>query len=79
MSSTAPAMIPPTATRANGTRNQVGSSVVSAPIGSAASFCANCWSEPASNRPQTMRMIGARVPPNVVHPTTPRPEALRGR
>ena len=34
MSSTAPPTRPSTATIANGTRNQVGSSVVSAPIGS---------------------------------------------
>ena len=79
MSSTAPPIRPSTAVIANGTRNQVGSSVVSAPTGSrpiaSESFC----EEPASSRPKMTRITGPTAPPNVVQPNTPRPDALRGR
>jgi hypothetical protein len=63
----------------NGTRNQVGRIVPSAPIGSAPMAADSSASEPASSRPVSSRTTGARAPPNVVQPTTPRVEAWRGR
>ena len=59
MSSTAPPTRPSTATSANGTRNQVGSTVVSAPIGSAAMASLRSGEEPASSRPKISRITGA--------------------
>jgi hypothetical protein len=79
MSSTAPPTRPRTATAANGTRNQVGSTVVSAPIGSAAIALLRPADEPASSRPKTSSTIGASDAPNAVQPTTPRPDAFLGR
>ena len=74
MSSTAPPTRPRTATSANGTRNQVGSSVVSAPIGSAPIAADRSPEEPASSRPKISSTTGASAAPNVVQPTTPRLE-----
>jgi len=79
MSSTDPPISPSTATMANGTRNQVGSSVASAPIGSAPIAKLSLLDEPASSRPNTSRKMGAMEEANVVHPTTPVPEDRRGR
>ena len=79
MSSSAPPIRPSTTTRMNGTRNQVGRIVPSAPIGSAPIDFDSFPSEPASSRPVTRRSTGASAPPNVVQPTTPRVEARRGR
>ncbi len=79
MSSTDPPTRPSTATMANGTRNQVGSRVVSAPIGSAPIALLSLAEEPASSRPKTSRKIGATEDPNVVQPITPRLEDRRGR
>ena len=79
MSSTAPPMRPSTATIANGTRNQVGSSTVSAPIGSAPIAVLSAFEEPASSSPKVSRTIGATAAPKVVQPATPALEDLRGR
>ena len=79
MSSTDPPTRPSTATMANGTRNQVGSSVVSAPIGSAPIALLSLADEPASSSPKTSRTMGATEEPTVVQPITPRPEERRGR
>ena len=79
MSSTAPPTRPSTATSANGTRNQVGSTSVSAPIGSAAIFADRSCDDPASSRPKISNTIGATDAPIVVQATTPREDALRGR
>ncbi len=79
MSSTEPPTRPSTATIANGTRNQVGSSVVSAPIGSAPIALLSLADEPASSSPKTSRKIGAMEDPNVVQPITPRLDDRRGR
>ncbi len=79
MSSTEPPIRPSTATMANGTRNQVGSKVVSAPIGSAPIAALRVLDEPASSRPKTSRNTGAMVAEKVVHPTTPRLDDRRGR
>ena len=53
--------------------------VVSAPIGSPAIASLRCADEPASSRPNTSSTIGATDAPNVVQPTTPAPDDLRGR
>ena len=79
MSSTAPPTRPSTATRANGIRNQVGSTVVRAPIGSAAMPSLSSVEEPASSSPNTTRSTGASAPPRVVQPTTAPLPAVRGR
>ncbi len=79
MSSTAPPMRPSTATMANGTRNQVGSRMASAPIGSLAIEVLSAFEEPASSSPKMSRTIGATAPPKVVQPATPALEDLRGR
>ena len=79
MSSTAPPIRPSTATIANGTRNQVGSTSASAPIGSAPMSWASCGDEPASSSPKTMSTAGPSAPPNVVQPNTPRLDERRGR
>ncbi len=79
MSRTAPPTRPRTATTANGTRNQVGRIVVSAPIGSAATALFSVLEEPASSRPKTSRNSGATEAPNVVQPITPLLDELRGR
>ena len=79
MSSTEPPISPSTATIANGTRNQVGSRVASAPIGSAPIAVLRLLDEPASSRPNTTRKIGAMEEANVVHQTTPLPEDRLGR
>ncbi len=79
MSSTEPPIRPSTATIANGTRNQVGSRVASAPIGSAPIALLRLAEEPASSSPNTSRKIGAIEAPNVVQPITPVPEDRRGR
>src|ERR1017187_2758815 len=79
MSSTDPPTSPSTATMANGTRYQVGSSVVSAPIGSPAMALLSLAEEPASSNPKMSRKIGATEDPNVVQPVTPRPDERRGR
>ena len=79
MSSTAPPTRPSTATTANGTRNHVGNSMVSAPIGSAAMASLSDDDDPASSRPNTSSTIGAADEPNVVQPITPRLDTLRGR
>ncbi len=63
----------------NGTRYQVGSSVVSAPIGSPAIASDRSLLDSASRMPKTVRTTGATAPPNVVQPKTPRLDALRGR
>ena len=60
-------------------RYQVGSRLASAPIGSAAIAEERAFEEPASYRPKITRTIGAMEEPNVVQPTTPRPEDRRGR
>ena len=79
MSSTAPPTSPSTATRANGIRNQVGSTVVSAPIGSAAIALLRSAEEPASSSPKISSTTGASEQPNVVQATTAPLRALRGR
>src|SRR4051794_5976391 len=79
MSSTAPPTSPSTATSANGTRNQVGSRAASAPIGSAAMALDRSVDEPASSSPNTSSTSGAIEAPNVVQPTTPPDDAVRGR
>ena len=79
MSSTEPPIKPSTATIANGTRNQVGSRVASAPMGSAPIAELRLLDEPASSRPNTSRKMGATDEANVVQPTTPLPEDRRGR
>ncbi len=79
MSSTAPPTRPRMATMMNGTRYQVGSSVVSAPIGSLAMASLSLLLESASRMPNRVRTIGAAAPPKVVQPKTPRPDACRGR
>ena len=79
MSSTAPPTRPSTATTMNGSRYQVGSSVVRAPIGSALIASDRSLLDSASMMPKTVRTIGAAAPPNVVQPKTPRPEDARGR
>ena len=79
MSSTAPPTRPSTATIANGMRNQVGSSVVSAPMGSFAMALLRLADEPASSSPKRNRKIGAIDDPKVVQATTPGPEDRRGR
>ena len=79
MSSTEPPIRPSTATIANGTRNQVGSRLASAPIGSAPIAVLRLLDEPASSKPNITRKIGAMEEPNVVHQTTPRPEERLGR
>ena len=63
----------------NGMRYQVGSRLASAPIGSPAIAVERLFDEPASSRPKITKMIGAMDEPNVVQPTTPRPEDRRGR
>ena len=57
---------------ANGMRNQTGSRVVSAPIGSPAIAALRSLDEPASSTPKITRMTGAIAPPKVVQPMTPR-------
>ena len=79
MSSTEPPTRPSTATITNGTRYQVGSRLASAPIGSAPIALDRLFDDPASSRPKITRKIGAMEEPNVVQPTTPRPEDRRGR
>src|ERR1035441_7040238 len=79
MSSTAPPTRPSTATIANGTRNQLGSRVVSAPIGSAPIAELRLADEPASSSPKMNRMIGAADEPNAVQPITPLPDDRLGR
>ena len=79
MSSTAPPTSPSTATIANGTRNQVGSSAASAPIGFAPIAVDRLVDEPASSRPKISSTIGATAEPNVVQPITPRLDELLGR
>src|ERR1700689_2356090 len=79
MSSTDPPTRPSTATMTTGTRNQVGSSVVSAPIGSPAMAVLSLADEPASSRPKTSSTTGATEEPSVVQPITPRPDERRGR
>jgi hypothetical protein len=79
MSSTDPPTSPSTATIANGTRNHLGSSVVSAPIGLAPIAELRPLDEPASSSPNTSRNTGAMAAPNVVQPMMPPPEARRGR
>src|SRR5580693_7620273 len=59
MSSTDPPIRPSTATMANGTRNQEGSSVPSAPSGFAPIAERRLLDEPASSRPNSTRKIGA--------------------
>ena len=49
---------PSTAAIANGTRNQVGRIVVSAPIGSAPMAAERSFDDPASSRPKTSRITG---------------------
>jgi hypothetical protein len=79
MSSTAPPIRPSTATSANGTRNQVGSTSVSAPIGSEPMSVDSFSEEPASSSPKTSSTTGPSAPPNVVQPNTPRLDDRRGR
>ena len=79
MSSTAPPTRPSTATTANGTRNQVGSTVVSAPIGSVPMDSLSLGAEPASSRPNSSSTTGPSEPPKAVQPATPRLDELRGR
>ena len=79
MSSTAPEIRPPIATRANGTRYHVGRMVVRAPIGSAEIAPASFLSEALSSTPYTTRMTTGRLAPKVDQNTTPPVEALRGR
>ena len=79
MSRIAPLTRPPTATRANGTRNHVGSSVVSAPIGSAAMAAESSGSFAQSRTPYDTRITTGRLPPNVGQKTTPAVRAVRGR
>src|SRR6478672_8268582 len=78
MSSTAPPTRPSTATTMNGTRYQVGSSVVSAPIGSLAMLSLSLLLDSASKMPNTVRTTGATAPPNVAQPT-PKPVATSAR
>lgn len=79
MSSTAPPIRPSTATRANGTRNQVGSAMASVPTGSVASAALKSFEDAASSSPNPSSATGASDAPNVVQPTTPRLDAVRGR
>ena len=79
MSSTAPPTRPSTATMTNGTRYQVGKMVASAPIGSVLIAVDSDVEEPTSSSPNPSRKMGATDAPNVVHHTTPVPDARRGR
>ena len=79
MSSTAPPTSPSTATSANGTRNHVGRAAARAPTGSCAIASDSSVDDPASSNPKTRSTTGAIEAPNVVQPTTPPEEALRGR
>ena len=77
---TMPPIRPRIATSAKGTRNQVGSSVVSAPIGSLPIASErDSFAEPTRRMPKKTRMTVGSAAPSVVHPTTPRVEAARGR
>ena len=77
---TMPPMRPRIATRAKGMRNQVGSSVVSAPIGSSPmALDSDSSAEPTRRIPKKTRMTVGSAAPTVVQPTTPRVEAARGR
>ncbi len=67
------------ATTANGTRNQIGRMVVSAPIGSAPIAELSLAEEPASSRPTITRSTGASAAPKVVQPITERAGVARGR
>ena len=79
MSRMAPLTRPPTATSANGTRNHVGSSVVSAPIGSAAMAAERSGSLAQSRTPYETRTTTGRLPPSVGQNTTPGVRTVRGR
>ncbi|HSZ41386.1 MAG TPA: hypothetical protein VK817_15635 [Trebonia sp.] len=63
----------------NGTRYHVGKIVDTAPIGSVSIPDDSEADEPASSSPKPSRNTGAIDAPNVVHATTPRPDADRGR
>ena len=77
---TMPPIRPRIATRAKGMRNQVGSSVVSAPIGSPPiASDRDSSAEPTRRIPKKTRMTVGSAAPTVVHPTTPFVEASRGR
>ncbi len=77
---TMPPMRPRIATSAKGMRNQVGSSVVSAPIGSLPMASERDSSaEPTRRMPKKTRTTVGSAAPSVVQPTTPRVEAARGR
>ena len=77
---TMPPMSPRIATSAKGTRNHVGSSIVSAPIGSEPiASDRDSSAEPTRRIPKNTRMTVGSAAPSVVHPTTPRVEAARGR
>ena len=61
-------------------RNHVGSSVVSAPIGSSPmALDSDSSAEPTRRMPKKTRMTVGSAAPTVVHPTTPFVEASRGR
>src|ERR1700744_2029385 len=79
MSSTDPPTSPSTATIANGTRNQVGSSAASAPIGFAPIAVDRLVEEPASSRPKISSPIGATAEPNGAQPITPGLDQRLGR
>ena len=64
---------------AKGMRNQVGKTVVRAPMGSVLMASPSSASLPTSSVPAMMRMTQGRAAPVVVQPTTPTVEALRGR
>ncbi len=61
----------------NGNSAQAGSSVASAPIGSAATAALSLSSEPASRRPKKTRTMGATDPPIVFQATICVSEAVR--
>ena len=79
MSSTAPPTSPGMATMTKGTRNHVGSKLASAPTGLSPTALSRLEDDPASKSPKKSSTRGAIYDPNVVHQTTPREEALRGR
>src|SRR4029450_712584 len=70
MSSTAPATNPPTATIMYGTWNHVGRGWARTPMGLAEVAKASLLA--ARSTPKMMRMTGATLAPNTVHPTTAR-------
>ena len=75
----APPTSPRIATSAKGIKYQVGSIVVSAPIGSDAIALLKVFDEPASSAPYITSTTGIRDEPNTVQKITPALEVFLGR